>query len=486
MIPRVYGRQALCSYGLARNYYPLPNNKLETVADFLGLDFEKGESYESVEEKIRAIESECANQEALVDDIKRYCAADAETHFEALKRMLPSISKLARAYSTDASSVCFVSKDRNASNYWNRNYFGALHAFRSKWAGDPNFDIVEEKQRMVRLKVNLKRETAFVDEPVIVAMPRVFEPVLARHDENIKYLNDEVEDADDFRDAMVLQQGLESLCGDAVASVFNESPSVYARFGRVPGQFDSFFKNSAAKLASVLKRRGLEVINYDDRFLFMRADDTDAAVQMIKGSYNFVLYGVSPRAISVGSKCIIAEANDVLISPGLAIYGRSNKINFETDVILGASRLALAGDLDAALDYLVEECNRFNERGVDKSDLIFRTRIGQELDEYSAQATKTGRYRALTRLEPLPEKGDRVEYGYAVVDGEPAVLRREQFMGEKVDLARYRKKLFGVHKDGGETKKEYSKGSISRIALVLFGERRAESQPLFDGYLRYF
>lgn len=483
VIPDAHGRQLIDSYGFAKGWLWLPNNKLETVSNFFGINFKKGLDYAGVEGTIRGVENGSMSV-GEIEKVKDYCLEDAVTHYKLGKRIRPLVSKLAIALETGATQVCFSSKANLAEKLGRKKYFDSLNTLpfrKNKFQGidvsakkielleKDNTELIRNGKRVINTKP-LPRENKFYNEPVMVVYPTFLSNIVVANtkNSNMQKLQNWADCADNPIDKIVLQQGIDTLCIELLYDLESGFSGFFAKHGASNQILAYQLDASANRLRQQLANNNIDIINYSNRFLFLKGNSVDAH-RIVKETNDLVLYGVSPNTISLGRRGIIAKVDGNIISPGISIYGRAGKTSFENKTIYAMAKLALNGDLAGARDCLEVRCNLINY-GLSRRDLIITTRMGQYMDEYTKRTYGTKRMCALLGLETTPKKGERLSFGYVDINGEPTPLLAEQFLVSNYPISEqwYRNKFFGIK----DQSSELSKGTISNIAYTIWPNKK--------------
>lgn len=511
VIPHVYGRQSFCSYAFARNWLWLSSNKLEQVSNFsLPEPFEKGMFYADLEELIYEIDSGKAPKSEM-NDVKQYCLNDAMQHFKLFKRYLPTALKLAEVFDTDVERVSTRSSANLCEAFFDKRYFDNLKTVRPYKNELSDVDLLDEKIRLLRQEdehsvgLPIVRKKDHLRYPITVAFPSFFGDIFARYLDakkipQLQILKGWALDSDNPVNKILLSEGLDEICAEPLMDVRAKRRSSFrASYGSTWMYIEAELENTVKKFKRSLDYHNIQIVNYKGMFLFLKGN-SDVITRLSTEDKGLIVYGVSPGAISLGADGIIVSVNGNLISPGVSVFRRRGRTNFESDTIYRLSDLVLQRQEHEAYMFLENQCEDFFGNKVDPRDLIIATTIGQYVDEFSRCVYNRSRLEIIRRLEQdlevkfLPEtelnkleilrhlgkvkhqlKNEEIKFAFS--RGGKEVLA-DEFLEQKLtpDFNIYRKMFFGIEGEHARL----SEGSISRIAVLVWPNLDLEN-VLFRG-----
>ncbi|MEM2874164.1 MAG: hypothetical protein QW063_01820 [Candidatus Nanoarchaeia archaeon] len=491
----VAGRQLFCSMSFARNNLWSSNNKLSTVANFLGIQYEKGLDYEELEELVQKAERGDAYAR---ECIKTYCLEDCEIHLKLAKRLLPIALREALAFETDLMSVCFTSKATLARKLRDKRYFESLGTYRRDRTTElQEFDIYAEKIRMMKSALNLETKRGYFTEPLIVVFPRFLEfgffDLLSR-ERAAAILRQGIAKSQSPIDKIIFRRDLEALCEEPLFDLYAYKNSTdkmkdvfLGRYKIDPNIIERKLFASLEDFKNLLKVANVEVINYSNRFLFLKPkENLKQSLQILERSPLVDVYATTKTVISGSSGRILASIDGIAITSQLDIYGRKGlRTDFEREIY------------SYLLDFITGKLARsklftiLKQRFVDlaqgkvpKIDLVYHIEAEFEPQYYSWPAQETERVKALKDLGA--RQGDKFVFGYGIgEDGKPKRCKIEEFLKNDIELniARYQEKFFGEEaKKGG---RKFPDGSISdliySICPACSTSERVELGRFFEG-----
>ncbi len=463
-IPCVAGRQVFCSLAFARNWLWSARNRLQDIVRFYGRVYDK--RLEGEEDIDTTTEKAKAGEPGARESLEQYCLEDCMHHFFLYNEMARPAQELARAFETDLTSICFVSKSRLAMKLRDKRYFQELNTFRkSRQADLQEFDIYKAKAGFLgRGEPVFRTERGFYgNNQIIYAAYLNMFPLALResiaHDPSISRLYDAVEKAGNTRDKIILSQGLEAFAEELVFDLYSNMPNfVFDKTYKISRiDAENHIRNFVKNFKDFLVTNNLKLINYSDRFVVIKSDNTEDVSDVLNrcgfvtplGICSWVISGPSGRTVmkvgdtvseacspptKVGCTNIIGTEWDFFGNRGL-------KTNFERNTLSEIVARVDRRDLDEALNFCARQYQALKGGKVSKEMLVYKKKLREEPTNYTDIAQETQWYRDAVSLGA--KKDEEVRYGYA--EGYKNPLREEEFLKPdiKPDIPKYMQNIFG-------------------------------------------
>ncbi len=508
-IPHISGRIIVDPMALAFKFYWTPDRKLETVYKFrTGKEYKKTRSYDDVQADAAAAES---GDKAKLDASKQYCLEDTLAAEELAELDKPIAFKLAQIFETSARDAQCTSNSTLASGLRDKKFWEKYQTYREDVTKAlENFDVREEKYRALG-HFGLRFETRrglFSNKGIALvyasALPHIFYESIARLTKlPFKFLGEEKNRIN----RMTFLQTFDFLCEEALYDwnrahspgemPLEREPAPNGKNSPEPGRLgadlflymhgisvgeaDRRFGKVVSALSGLFSENSINVINYNDRFLFLEFVTDEKAtykekLEKLKACKYLEFYTTSDKVLSGKKGRAIAFADGIVVSPGIDIKGRYGlRTQFEKDTFALFENY-VAGKIKS--HGLIAQSNllfkRLASSQIPKEDLIYMAGANFEIDQLSADAMRQERYKALQELvESGAESsiaGKKTAFGYALMGMHKVVSAKEFLQNEtRIDYEKYCAEFFG-EKTG--IARKFSEGTISDYFRSLIPSRK--------------
>ena len=487
-MPRVNGRILLDSMNFAQNWGWSRNNKLETVCNFLGIDFEKSLNYGELEDLVEKWEREGDSDAIRI--IHTYAKQDVESTLELLEKLREDIFDLAWLFETRIDNISYVSKLSLAMGLRTRRRFEKLNDIRRSIRHElEDFDI--DKVKINLLKGNgfsLASERGYFSTRDIYAVYTSFlsnalKPII-KNDKTFKFVYDIILSKKTPESKIIFQQAVDAFCEELIfdlSSKRTEGQVFKAIYGATKDEVRRDLFDTITRMHQFIDKNDLEIVNYTSKFLFVRPKKHKQGIEKLLESHpNFTIYGRADRVISGHSGNMIAlMENGVLITPGTinmdANTKKGHRTPFERQTIEQFGTLLLYKGYETALNYLEERCSDLANGKIPRKDLLFELRARRDWRSYVDQDSERGQ--AIQQFKLQDE--EKVSYG-RIAEGR---LLEKAFLESNapIDLEWYQEKFFGGYREAGS--REFHKGTIGDIAYSVLADRGKEQKLALQNIL---
>ncbi|MFH0868860.1 MAG: hypothetical protein V1839_01390, partial [archaeon] len=288
---------------------------------------------------------------------------------------------------------------------------------------------------------------------------------------------------------VVLQEAIDAFCEEIVFDlayaedrVSDKSYYLFRqKYGLSKEEASTSLKQALGGINSLLKENGFEIINYSRKFLFLKSSKSgEEAENRLRNSKYLTYLGKADKLISCSPGTAIASLDGVILSPGTTSMDmktkKGHKTFFERETVYEFARTAIEEGAESAVSYLRRRCIDLAKGRIPKHDLIYITVPHMEPEDYSYEAFKQERMKAV--LEFKAKKDEEVPYGFSSgkrIEG-PEFVKD----GVKPDWEMYAKRFFGKTDTGWN----FSAGTISDIVYsVCAGSEysRSSLKRIFEG-----
>ncbi|MDI6806334.1 MAG: 3'-5' exonuclease [Candidatus Aenigmarchaeota archaeon] len=420
----VKGRYVIDTLSFARNNLWLPDNKLETVANCLDIQFKKEYDYE----KLNELAKKASTDKSIATDLARYNYNDALVTYQIGKRFLPIILGASLDFFTDPTTVCFRSSP--VSEYYDNVYFHELHTFRQE--RNIEFDVEEKKRKL------LKFPSKIGTYKILAIYVPLFEEAL-KFSKEFSHLYEMLE-TENITDKIITSRVIEKAGEEILYDLYSDVPEniFFGRYSVNKRVVEDAIISRVHEYKNLLSE--FNVINNAGIFLFLEDNG--------KHPKDVIVYG-NGDAISVEDGRLITRINGKIISPGIDIHGtRSKRTNFERELFSTAIQTILIDKNPKELSKFLEmKFSKLINGEIKREDLLYYVKAGLDYQSYSHRAQKREGVEFI--IERKMRKGEEQEYGYSFVNGKLKKLPKEDFLNSKPAINYYVEKFFG--KDGSLT-----------------------------------
>ncbi|MFH1915955.1 MAG: hypothetical protein ABIJ21_01705 [Nanoarchaeota archaeon] len=522
-----------------QKFMSLPNNKLETIANYWGFPFMKAihserkftldpwdDGYSQLEDwgqagkRLRELDPlykadparyreeyeatkkqyENALYYALPDAVLHLMIAYKETKHDGMKEsLLLDILWGSMLLECDPSKLCVTSKKEQARSFWEGRLFKRLHTFSDRQLPTPgNWDDYDYyDSRMKALDIPETKRGIF-NVTVIVPTPEHYglSSIIAG-DGFAQAFHERQQESSPKHKEILLQMLDTFLMKPSYDLAHNRpTPRTDRFFGKIYGLP---FTGETANMRTCNERlehaqKAIDdllatttVINHNKKYILLEGD-VDVSALEAQGIAFKRGYG---RAVShtKGSFVVAIDGNATeLLASGTDIYGRRGKrIPLEEKTITLLYQAYFSSDdnrikttLASLAEYLQEETVQLKE------NLVFSGKAKKDYTDYRARAHTQERIQYL--IHHGVKKGERYAYGYGIREGTDDNYPEETFFNPetRIDTERYLSKLFGPI---GKKGRRFSEGSIGNILLTLYANEQGrlplvlvrEFNTLIDG-----
>ncbi|MEM4247654.1 MAG: hypothetical protein QXH80_00100 [Candidatus Nanoarchaeia archaeon] len=473
--PEIAGRDLICTLAWARKHAPILKKTLECISGYRKIPYKKDVGdYDTLEDL--CVRAARGDKKASATE-QEYNAADNKVHMQLLESLFPVIAVERDAFETTFQAVCFHSQTNLAVTLGSKRHFFRFNFPRSLRRGLRDYDIYETKLRLLKsVGPQLDSQRGVFEEPLIVVYPKFLQVALEnvlRNEPAYQKLNDAAKKFTNPQDKLVFLRDIDALC---VEPVFNLSSNdeeydvpYHVLFGKTRKEIRDNININVYRTKELLSVAGADVVNFDNRFLYLKPQDFTKAYEMLKKSDLFEIYGISQRTLSASPGRIIALIDDTVLTPGLDLEGRRGlRCYFEKDIL---EKIGEWAEGKLTIDELKGYCNQrfvaLTQGKIPKEELFFEIRAGLDAEDYSYRARLQERVRFL--IERSAKAGESLAFGYGIMDNSRKEYDLGMFMSDvvKVDVQKYQDKFFGV-KEKGSKYRSFANSSLGDLLASVF------------------
>lgn len=482
------GMDTIDAAPFSQHYLPTINNRLPTVASFLFKQpLKKDLDYNELEKLAYTNPEECA----------RYVAKDTILSFQICKRLQKNILFLSKLFRQRPSAICCTSKDNLAIDVHEQLQFDRLYTYgyRTPEAQKKleQFDVYGMQSELLNTNQHTR---GFFNARVCFPMPflNALYPII-KVDRYAKAVLDEIFDAEDWLDKLILAQGLNAYLKKALFDLcllsgeeklkqrelfsnlrgyfFQEAEPYRLKTESIESRADWFYgKIFGIKFGKWPDTRNVQEITKNILSCFAKLNEFIANNPLLNFSDKYLLFdekadlsAIEELAINCGEARVfslekgsfIADIDGRLVVQAKDITGRKgDKCELEREYIPLLADAALKGD-KAGAEELIYGCLRDLGKGR-KEDLVFKNIMRRDFYDFRPEAQR----RKMVKMAIIKGKmkGEENKWGFTIEEKlTPNFMERGT-----VDINRYKDIFFG-HLHNGKRKG----GSLGCFIYPLLG-----------------